>query len=79
MTGIQALIAGWLLKEIDIHSTLTKIGDFLFKAGIGISEASLVISTVAYSGAFNSPTYKPMGAGARVSNPFLDKSILGVN
>lgn len=51
---VQAAVIGWLLKEIDIHPTIARIGNFLMKAGIGGAEASAVLALITFSGAAHS-------------------------
>jgi hypothetical protein len=52
MQGVGAAIVGYLMKEINIHPTVTRIGNFLTKAGIGLAEADLVFTGLEYAGQY---------------------------
>ncbi len=51
-TAIGAIIAGYLMKEVNIHPTLNRFGNFIEKAGIGVAEATALLTVLAFAGQF---------------------------
>lgn len=47
-TGIIAAVAGYLIKELNLHPALNRLGNFAANGGIGYIEATLLLNLIAH-------------------------------
>lgn len=66
-TAVKAALIGYVLKEINLHPQLTKIGKALTNGGIGAAKGAAIVTTIAYSSTFHSPRIRDTGNGGHSS------------